>query len=119
MPELRMPDDFSVRVSDGGDAITIRCEGELDIAVTSMVRDAVLAVLRGTPNEIALDWTGVTFMDSSGIRLLLQTMLLCRDHGVELTWSLSDAARKTLDLVGIHDALLTDHASGSGGAQED
>ena len=61
----------------------------------------------------------MTFKDLSGIRLLLQTMLLCGDHGVDLTWSLSGGARETLDLVGIHDALLKDDASGSGAAQED
>jgi anti-anti-sigma regulatory factor len=52
-------------------------------------------------------------MDSSGIRLLLQIVSLCRDAGVDLTWSLGEAARKTLDLVGVHDALLRDYAAGN------
>lgn len=113
MSDAQSPNEFTVVVSDDEGRVTVRCEGELDIAVTTAVRDAVIAVLRGEPDDVTLDWSGVTFMDSSGIRLLLQVVLLCRDHGVDLRWALSDAARKTLDLVGIHDALLREYAAGS------
>ena len=112
MPEPRLPNDFSVTVLDESGTVTVRCEGELDIAVTKMIEDAVVAVLRSKPNEMVLDWRGISFMDSSGIRLLMQVVLLCRRSGVDMTWSLSEAARKTLDLVGIHDALLQEYAAG-------
>jgi anti-anti-sigma factor len=114
MPEPELPEDFEIVVSDDHGTVTIRCAGELDIAFTTTVMDTVQAILRRRPTAMALDWTGLTFMDSSGIRVLMRTMALCRDSGVDLTWSLSDAARKTLDLVGIHDALLHDLA----GSQE-
>ena len=119
MPDAPLPNEFTIVVSDEDGRVTVRCEGELDIAVTTAVRDAVIAVLRGEPDDMALDWTGVTFMDSSGIRLLLQILLLCREHGVDLTWTLSDAARKTLDLVGIHDALLREYAARSATRRDD
>jgi anti-anti-sigma factor len=112
MPEPKLPNEFEIAVSDADGTVTIRCAGELDIAVMAMVMDAVQALLRRPPKEIALDWTGLTFMDSSGIRVLMRTLALCRDNHVDLTWALSEAARKTLDMVGIHDALLREYVAG-------
>jgi len=116
MPEPKLPEEFEIAVSDDNGKVTIRCAGELDIAVMTMVMDAVQAILRRPPKEIALDWTGLSFMDSSGIRVLMRTLALCRDSRIDLTWALSEAARKTLDMVGIHDALLRQYVSGGSGA---
>ena len=66
------------------------------------------------PREVVLDWTALTFMDSSGIRLLFLTLALCRNQNIDLTWALGDTARETLDRVGIHDALLRDYSAGTG-----
>lgn len=107
-----MRSDFSIDVVEEGGAIFLRCSGELDIAAAPLVEDALRAIIERAPAALVLDWTGLTFMDSTGIRLLLETFTLCRDANVDLTWMMSDVARRTLDLVGIHDALLRDYGSG-------
>jgi anti-anti-sigma factor len=105
-----MPSSFSIDVTRRGTTVILQCKGELDIATVPSVEETLQLVLADEkPAAINLDWSGLTFMDSTGIRLLLRTKVLCRDKGVDLTWSLSDVARGTLDIVGIHDTVLRDY----------
>ena len=46
-----------------------RLEGELDMATTGGLTDLLLAAGDG---EVVLDFSGVSFMDSSGLRALLE-----------------------------------------------
>ena len=60
---------FEVRVVDAGDAALIVMSGDLDIASAPQVED----VLAGVPEDrrIVLDLRALTFMDSSGVGLLV------------------------------------------------
>ena len=109
-----MHNDFEIDIIDEDGSIRLRCAGELDIAAAPNVSEALRASVERKPQTLILDWTGLTFMDSTGIRLLLDALTLCRSNDVDLVWDLSDVARRTLDLVGIHDALLRDYTTGSG-----
>ena len=113
MSARAMHGDFSIDVVEEDGVVRLHCAGELDIAAAPLVEEALRAIVDRAPPALVLDWTGLTFMDSTGIRLLLETLTLCRNADVDLTWDLSDVARRTLDLVGIHDALLRDFGSGS------
>lgn len=102
-----MANHFTVQESRTGDATSIVCSGELDIATAPNVEKAVDNVFSSDPpSALALDWSGLTFMDSTGIRLLLRIVKRAAAGGIELTWKLSDAAQRALDAVGIHDDLL-------------
>jgi anti-anti-sigma factor len=98
---------FTVSSSRSNEKVTVSCSGELDIATAPEVeREIVRAVTPDAPNLVRLDWSGLTFMDSTGIRLLLSTVRRCKEAGRELEWDLSPAAQRALDAVGIHDELL-------------
>lgn len=113
MSPAAMRNDFEIDILDEDPALRLRCAGELDIAAAPLVDEALRAIVDRKPETLILDWTGLTFMDSTGIRLLLDALTLCRNRDVDLVWDLSDVARRTLDLVGIHDALLRDYSAGS------
>ena len=104
MPEL--PGDFSVEPKRDEDTVVLECKGELDIATTPYVEDAVRTILTEPPRLLRLDWNGITFMDSSGIRLLLWIVRASKENNIDLLWALSAPAQRVLDAVGIHDALL-------------
>jgi anti-anti-sigma factor len=98
---------FSVREERAGDAATVVCEGELDVATAPDVEKAIDGVLGSQPpSTLTLDWTGLTFMDSTGIRLLLQIVKRAASANVDLRWKLGEPAQRALDAVGIHDDLL-------------
>lgn len=110
-----MSSHFAVSADRTDEAVTIVCSGELDVATAPDVERAIgEAVLPDAPKLIRLDWSGLTFMDSTGIRLLLSTVRRCKEAGFELVWSLSPPAQRALDAVGIHDELLRTYGEANG-----
>jgi len=97
---------FSLTTKRDGTSVAIVCTGELDIAAAPAVEAAIEPVFAAPPSSLELDWSGLTFMDSTGIRLLLVIVKQASAAGIDLIWRLSDAAQRALDAVGIHDQLL-------------
>jgi anti-sigma B factor antagonist len=65
----------SVKVSTGVDADgapLVAIAGELDLASVDTVRTAIDPVLSASPSMITFDLEDLSFMDSSGISLLVQ-----------------------------------------------
>ena len=106
---------FTVSAERTAEMVIISCSGELDIATAPDVEQAIgKAVSPDAPKLIRLDWSGLTFMDSTGIRLLLSTVRRCKEAGFELVWDLSPPAQRALDAVGIHDELLRSYGDANG-----
>lgn len=63
---------MSVRIEIGDDVIVCFLEGELDHHAAANIRQQIdLAVEQHHPKLVALDFSGVSFMDSSGIGLVM------------------------------------------------
>jgi anti-anti-sigma factor len=101
-----MTTPFSTRIDQAGDEVTVVCSGELDIATAPEAQNAIDEAVASECPVVRLDWSGLTFMDSTGIRLLLTTVRRCKEASRELVWQLSSQAQHALDAVGIHDELL-------------
>jgi anti-sigma B factor antagonist len=63
--------ELSVTAAREGDVHTIRLEGELDIATAERIQDELAIAEASDARSIVLDLSGLTFMDSTGVRLLL------------------------------------------------
>jgi anti-anti-sigma factor len=93
-----MPDlDFDLTVApepQGGSRLTLR--GELDLGTAGQLETA----LAGTAGPVVLDLTGLTFMDSTGVRMLLEAAE--RDHGgLRIIPPTDGEARVTIEETGI------------------
>jgi anti-sigma B factor antagonist len=85
---------------EGPDVVVV--QGEIDVATASLLSDAI-EVLRGT---VTLDLSGVTFMDSSGVRVLLQQHQRREDAGDRLVLAeLSQPVRRVLEVAGVLEYL--------------
>lgn len=88
---------------DDGRCLTLRLVGELDHAAAQTVMPGIEdAVEEYLPRRCVLDLTGVSFMDSSGIAVILKTDRLLRQTGGVL--ALSDVpgqVRRVLDVAGL------------------
>jgi anti-sigma B factor antagonist len=62
---------LGLRVEQGDEPRTYRLIGELDLATAPEVSEAVKGALQ-EPGDLTLDLSPLSFIDSSGIRLLLQ-----------------------------------------------
>lgn len=105
-----MSDHLRIQTSLTDDVRIIECKGELDIATAPEVENIARGLVDQGASRLRLDWSGLTFMDSTGIRLLLEIVALCRDRKVDVTWDLGRNAQRALDAVGIHDDLLRSYA---------
>ena len=87
--------------SDG--RLTIRFCGELDhAAAASAMRAVTEAAGEYLPRTCVLDLSGLTFMDSSGIAVILRAQRLLNHTGAALTVeSPPEQARRVLELAGL------------------
>jgi anti-anti-sigma factor len=53
-----------------GRALVVRIQGEIDLSNAGQIRDDVTGAVPHDAAGVALDLTGTTYLDSSGIRLL-------------------------------------------------
>jgi anti-sigma B factor antagonist len=66
------PEDLlSVQIEQEGGSVQVRALGELDLLTVPMLEACMRHALEGDARSITLDLTGVTFIDSSGLLVLL------------------------------------------------
>jgi anti-sigma B factor antagonist len=94
-------DDDGVRV--------LRAAGELDVAVVPQLLGSVPDLVAGV-DAVVLDLSGVSFFDSSGVRLLDRLVRECARVGVALRVVAPPAgtARGVLEIVGMAGPLVAD-----------
>lgn len=103
-----MGDDFRADVTQEDDATVIHVTGEIDIATCERLRDAIEPHL-GPAQTIVLDLSGVAFMDSSCMAVLVQARgRLTADGGSLILRNPSDAARRLLTVTQAADLIEAD-----------
>lgn len=91
---------ITTKRTDG--TLTASLSGELDHHSAAQVREALDGALGGDVRELALDLSGVTFMDSSGIGVILGRYKAMQDRGGKLRVSaMSTYAARILKMAGI------------------
>jgi anti-anti-sigma factor len=63
--------ELDVRAERDGDAFVIALTGELDLATAGRVEQALAEGEASDVTSVVLDLSGLTFMDSTGVRLVL------------------------------------------------
>lgn len=90
------PQALQVGVVDEGWQVMAYVTGEIDIATCGRLRDAIEPHL-GPRQRVVLDLSGVTFMDTSSLRVLVQARtVLTADGGSLVLRNPSLAARRLL-----------------------
>lgn len=75
----------SVALEHDPEGLTVRIVGELDLSTVPQL-SAVLGQIDGNnPGRLLLDLDGVTFMDSSGLAVLVHAQHAAEQHGYRLT----------------------------------
>lgn len=111
---LGKPSDMAVRPSfevgkaelNGAPGVAVR--GEIDAAAVPALELAIDAAVYGSVGAFVLDLSDVTFLDSSGLRLLLHTRALLgrKDRALAVVCHEGGAVRRVLELAGIADLLF-------------
>jgi anti-sigma B factor antagonist len=104
-----MPEQVSVqrpvfRISDRrvDDRYLLQVSGELDLATNERVVEAIKRAEASDAKTIVLDLTEVSFIDSSGIRALVQGALESRENGQRLRLvPVQGQVRRVLEMCGL------------------
>lgn len=65
-----LPGEFALSVHEDGDSTLVAISGELDLAHSTEVENAITEVEHGD-GRIVIDLSGLTFLDSVGVAILL------------------------------------------------
>jgi anti-anti-sigma factor len=93
-------DAFRVELAD--DLESARLSGELDLLVYEKA-DVALAPLFDASGDLTLDVSGLTFIDSSGIRLFVRLERAIRDRGVLHLRGASPHIARVFEVAGLPD----------------
>ena len=78
----------------------IRVRGEVDLYSSPELRKAILKAIPSTDGEMAIDLSGVTYIDSSGIATLVEGLRSAKENGTEFALlAPSQAVTQVLELA--------------------
>ena len=97
---------LSMRSQRDGDVHTVAVGGEMDIANAAKVEQELIRVEATDAGAIVLDLSGLAFIDSTGIRMLLMADARSRTDGDRLVLRRPpDAVQRVLRLAGVDHRL--------------
>src|SRR4051794_13383610 len=92
---------LSVTTSSSDGQTVIAAVGEVDAASADVLRSAIFEVVDGGQSNVAVDMSDVSFIDSSGLRVLIAGYKAAEAAGGALTvQSPSDAVVRLLEITG-------------------
>jgi anti-sigma B factor antagonist len=82
----------------------IVARGEIDVATSPLLRSELTSALALQPRELTLDLEGVSFVDSSGLGVMVGALKRLREAGGErfAIVQAQDAVRKVFDITGLN-----------------
>lgn len=97
-----------------GTSLTIRIRGEIDHHTATAVRQDIDAILfQRKPSLLRLDLSAVSFMDSSGLGLIMGRFSVMRELGGSLVvWNPSPETRSILNLAGMERLVRIEYPAG-------
>ena len=94
---------MSVEIKTDEDVVTAFLSGEIDHHVALPIREKTdAAIISAHPKRVVLDFSGVTFMDSSGIAVALRGWQRMRELGGAVTlYHVAQQPRKVFEASGV------------------
>jgi len=96
-----MQSSLRLAVSEQDGATVITCEGEIDLASTADLMEAISMAITRELSLLRVDATRVGFLDSSGLRCLLEADRRCASNGVRFEVVPSAHVARLLRLCGL------------------
>lgn len=100
------PGHFTMTSTRNGAEHVIRLFGELDLANADSVEEELVRVEASDVTSIVLDLSGLTFMDSTGVRLILSADARSRAHANRLSLLRGPrSVQRVLEISGVEQML--------------
>lgn len=76
--------DVSVHTVVHGDTVVVQVAGEIDVYTAASLREKLADLIDADHTDVVVDLTGVTFMDSTGLGVLVGALKKVRGYGGRL-----------------------------------
>ena len=105
-PSFQPPDSFRCETGRAAGTDWVRPVGELDLDTEPQLEQAIAAVREQGAPRLVLDLRELTFMDSTGLRLVIRWDTAAREHGFEFAIVRGpDVVQRVIRLTGMEDQL--------------
>jgi anti-sigma B factor antagonist/stage II sporulation protein AA (anti-sigma F factor antagonist) len=97
---------LGVQLEQEGERVVVRAWGELDIASASAFEESLRTAIRGSSFGVIVDLGDVTFIDSTGLRVLISAAMMSHASRRELIVLRASAqVRYVIETSGVEDLL--------------
>jgi stage II sporulation protein AA (anti-sigma F factor antagonist) len=97
------------------EAVVIRPVGEIDYSSIPRLKDALASATRAGANDVIVDLSEVTFIDSSGLDILLHAHQRQRSSGGRLVLRAVNATiKRLLAITNVHTVFVVDNSAPDG-----
>jgi anti-sigma B factor antagonist len=101
-----MQRDFAIHTHTTGRAVTLALNGELDLVSGPALEEAMAALADSDAELVVVDLRGLTFMDSTGLHLLVQAQQWAHDFGHRFALIRGpEQVQRLFDLTGLADTM--------------
>jgi anti-sigma B factor antagonist len=84
-------------------------EGEIDLHVAPRVERSLASIIKKHPGHVVVDLSGVTFIDSSGMAVLIRALQNMKEYGGKLTLSgMNNKVRPIFEMARLDQFFLID-----------
>ena len=98
-----MPDRIAIHATETDGHRIVEVSGEIDLASARVLDDHL--EFDETCRTIVLDLSGVTFIDSTGLRSIVRAQVEADDFGGVLNVVTSEKVDRLLEITGLHSRL--------------
>jgi len=81
---MTLSSPFEVTIEERGSSVHAALRGELDISTATRLEESLARIEADQPELVVIDLSGLDFMDSTGLRLLISADQRARDAGRRL-----------------------------------
>lgn len=102
---------MQIATTPGSDRYIIKVSGEVDLATSPDLDVAIIAAIDSGTSSVAIDLTDVSFMDSSGLGVIVRGLKRCREADIDLDLVITnERVLKVFGITGL-DQVIPIHAS--------
>lgn len=110
---LCVPAGYSERMTDASEipvvphpdrgAVVVAPQGDVDMSRSPTLRATLQGVHEKRPRLLVVDLEGVSYMDSSGLATLVESMRTAKGHGTEMVLcGMNDKVRAIFEIARLH-----------------
>jgi anti-sigma B factor antagonist len=99
-------EELEITVSEQDGSAVVAVAGEIDVYTSPILQERLVEVIRDGSSSIVLDLSEVTFLDSTGLGVLITGLKRCRSAGGDLVLVTAQPnVLKVLEITGLNDVF--------------